>query len=167
MKMVIGRKSKKNNIKPKQYKKSKRYGKSKLYNKTQRGGVREGWGFIKTNLNSLKEQAQQALNAKKKAMNGFITKNQSNINVEKTKTKILDKLDAAKKKIEALMSNLNNNNNVNIDNIVETEGAEEFIGLEDIALNDEQIEGQIEGPNDGQIEESNEESNEGQNKEDN
>ena len=146
MKMVIGRKSKKNNIKPKQYKKSKRYGKSKRYNKTQRGGV--DWNVIKNNLKSIKENAQSALNEKKNVMKGFITKNQSNINVEKTKTKILDKLDAAKKNIEALMSNLNNDN-VNIDNIVETEGAEKFIGLEDIALNDEQIEGPNEESNEG------------------
>ena len=148
----IGHKSKKNNIKPKQYKKSKRYGKSKRYNKTQRGGVEVGvgvgWGKVRdrvmgtlnNNFNALKEKAQQALNAKKEAMKEFITNNQGKINVEETKTKILDKLNAAKVKIEALIGKLNNGN-VNIDNIVETDGAEEFIDPEDIALNDESNEG--------------------------
>jgi uncharacterized protein YlxP (DUF503 family) len=158
MKMVIGRKSKKNNIKPKQYKKSKRYGKSKRYNKTQRGGG-VGWGDITTKIISLKkrgqeikEKAQSALNEKKNVMKSFITENQSKINVEETKTKILDKLDAAKKNIEALMSKLKNDDE-NIENIV-NDGAE-FIDSDDVVLN----EGQIEGPNDGQIEESNEEDN--------
>ena len=147
MKMVIGRKSKKNNIKPKQYKKSKRYGKSKRYNKTQRGGGR--WDDLKNKLNSLKERGQaakervqQALNAKKDAIEEFIKDNQSNINVETTKAKILGKLNASKTKIEALMSKLENNNE-NINDIVKTDGAEEFIDPEDIALN----EGPNEGPN--------------------
>ena len=56
-------------------------------------------------------------------------------------------LPAFMRKVNA-MSNLNNDN-VNIDNIVETEGAEKFIGLEDIALNDEQIEGPNEESNEG------------------
>ena len=133
MKMVIGRKSKKNNIKPKQYKKSKRYGKSKRYNKTQRGG---GWKAVRDNLILLNQKGQQALNAKKDAMKELIKNNQSNINVETTKAKILGKLKAAKDKIEALMSKLENDN-ANINDIVETDGAEEFIDQEDIALNEE------------------------------
>lgn len=149
MKMVIGRKSKKNNIKPKQYKKSKRYGKSKRYNKTQRGGAGERWrhamvgvmGTLNNNFNSMKEKAQSALNAKKEAMKGFITENQSKINVEKTKTKILEKLNAAKDKINNLIGKLENDDE-NIDDTVVNDGAE-FIEPEDIALN----EGPNEGPN--------------------
>ena len=135
MKMVIGRKSKKNNIKPKQYKKSKRYGKSKRYNKTQRGG---GWGNIKNNLNlikEIKEKAHSALNDKKNEMQGFITNNKGKINVKETKIKFLEKLNAAKNKIESLILKLNNDN-VNIDDRVVNEGAE-FFDTEDIELNEE------------------------------
>jgi len=158
---VIGRKSKKNNIKPKQYKKSKRYGKSKRYNKTQRGGGGGGKGWVQVmdgvrdtlnNLKSIKEQAQSALNAKKKAMNGFITENQSKIDLKTTKEKFIKKLKASKDKIEALMSNLENDNE-NIQNIV-NDGAE-FIDSDDVVLNEGQIEGPNEGPNDEQNKEDN------------